>query len=391
MKLAINENLKKLRAKTNVTQEKLAAYLGVSFQAVSRWENGIAYPDIELLPEIARFFGVSLDELMGGENSEKDAEERAIRIINDLRSAGKEETLRSLRELEKQYPNNWKIKEMICSLLVDPKPESYDEILPELRKYAYEALKLFPKDKEKMAEWFIRYMVVAVPEEEVDEWASQLEPYGLNLRWNIMKIRYQERGDWEKARHYESLQKITALHDLTLLGPIPEVMYGSTEANILPAQIAMRVVDAMVGTPYRDENGKVHNSIMLYDRLGWCSAIVICHIGDIYCSGSEQVITDGLAALEKLVDYACLYADAVKEEYFVSDNPYLEPQKIGDHWLMDIAEQNTLREHSLDSQLFALRDEMIYPPLLEDDRFKAQIKRLQDKKAEIAEYWRTQA
>lgn len=78
MKLYIGDNLKKLREEKKVTQDALAEYLGVTYQAVSRWENGIAYPDIELLPEIARFFEVSLEELMGCENREKAAEEAVV-------------------------------------------------------------------------------------------------------------------------------------------------------------------------------------------------------------------------------------------------------------------------------------------------------------------------
>ncbi len=48
------------------TQERLAKELNVSPQAVSKWENDINYPDISLLPDLARFLGVSVDELLSG-------------------------------------------------------------------------------------------------------------------------------------------------------------------------------------------------------------------------------------------------------------------------------------------------------------------------------------
>ena len=63
--LNIGEKIKLLRKQQDVTQEKLAAYLNISYQAVSKWENGTAYPDITLVPSIANFFGVSSDELLG--------------------------------------------------------------------------------------------------------------------------------------------------------------------------------------------------------------------------------------------------------------------------------------------------------------------------------------
>lgn len=59
------ENLYTLRKANKMTQEQLAGKLGVSFQAVSKWENKQAYPDIELLPVIADSFKVTIDALLG--------------------------------------------------------------------------------------------------------------------------------------------------------------------------------------------------------------------------------------------------------------------------------------------------------------------------------------
>lgn len=65
MHLILGENILKLRKENGMTQEKLASLIGGSFQAVSRWENGAAYPDIELLPKIAALFHISIDALLG--------------------------------------------------------------------------------------------------------------------------------------------------------------------------------------------------------------------------------------------------------------------------------------------------------------------------------------
>ena len=56
MNIYFGENLKALRQKRNLTQEKLAEFLNVSFQTISKWERGDTYPDISMLPEIALFF-----------------------------------------------------------------------------------------------------------------------------------------------------------------------------------------------------------------------------------------------------------------------------------------------------------------------------------------------
>lgn len=59
----IGKQIKTLRLAKGVTQEELAEYLGVSFQAVSKWETDASTPDITLLPNIAVFFGITIDEL----------------------------------------------------------------------------------------------------------------------------------------------------------------------------------------------------------------------------------------------------------------------------------------------------------------------------------------
>lgn len=64
MKLNFGENIRKLRIEHGLTQEKLADFLGVSFQAVSKWERGDTVPDIFMLPTIAAFFGVTTDHLL---------------------------------------------------------------------------------------------------------------------------------------------------------------------------------------------------------------------------------------------------------------------------------------------------------------------------------------
>ena len=59
MMLNIGKRIKDLRKSQDVTQEKLADYLNISYQSVSKWENGLALPDLTLIPALSNFFGVS--------------------------------------------------------------------------------------------------------------------------------------------------------------------------------------------------------------------------------------------------------------------------------------------------------------------------------------------
>lgn len=68
----LGKTINELRKKNNMTQEELAAQLGVSPQAVSKWENDLSCPDISLLPDVAKIFHITVDELLSGNYQEKE-------------------------------------------------------------------------------------------------------------------------------------------------------------------------------------------------------------------------------------------------------------------------------------------------------------------------------
>lgn len=81
--MEIGNQIKALRLRKGVTQETLAQHFGVSSQAVSKWERGAATPDIELLPQLSAYFGVSIDELFA--LSDDTRMERIQNMIWDVR------------------------------------------------------------------------------------------------------------------------------------------------------------------------------------------------------------------------------------------------------------------------------------------------------------------
>lgn len=91
----LGEKLKFLRKKRDLTQEQLAELLGISFQAVSKWETNTSTPDISMFPILANFYGVTTDELLGVDITKRD-----MRI---------KEYYRESDELYK----SWKLAEMV--------------------------------------------------------------------------------------------------------------------------------------------------------------------------------------------------------------------------------------------------------------------------------------
>lgn len=65
--LNFSENVSRLRKSKKITQEELAEFLGVTKTSVSKWETGTTMPDILMLPQIAAYFDISIDKLLGYE------------------------------------------------------------------------------------------------------------------------------------------------------------------------------------------------------------------------------------------------------------------------------------------------------------------------------------
>ena len=90
---SIGKTIQCLRKAKGVTQEKMAQQIGVSFQAISKWENESTMPDIMMLPALADYFGVSIDELFQYKWNALTSKERLISFMlkNDILCVQNEE------------------------------------------------------------------------------------------------------------------------------------------------------------------------------------------------------------------------------------------------------------------------------------------------------------
>lgn len=120
MQLNIGTKIRELRRRDGRTQDNLAEALGVTAQAVSRWESGGSYPDMEIVPAIANYFHVSIDELFGYQDKREETIQNILHVADKMLSQCAqmhqgslsedfEECIRTLRTAAEEFPNEPRI------------------------------------------------------------------------------------------------------------------------------------------------------------------------------------------------------------------------------------------------------------------------------------------
>lgn len=105
--IKFGEKIKTLRKQKDISQEVLADYLGVTFQAVSKWETDTALPDVTLIPAIASFFGVTTDELF--DYNRMETEQKVENLCNEaykFRVSDPAKSEQILKDGLKKFPGN---------------------------------------------------------------------------------------------------------------------------------------------------------------------------------------------------------------------------------------------------------------------------------------------
>ncbi len=214
MKLNIGENIRKYRKQKDMTQEQLADRLGVSYQSVSRWENGATYPDLELLPSITEMFGITVDELMGMPDVNK--KKQAERVFDELRREcmkwdhyDAEHIVELIRDIRRNYMDSKSAWRPWCEgndgAFRDPR------ILPEVRLLAEECLERNP-----MSVHVIQTMAFIEDEEHLEDFL-QKHTYMFDCsERSLLFTRYyrlRDREKFEPERRYQFNSAIDMLLD----------------------------------------------------------------------------------------------------------------------------------------------------------------------------------
>jgi len=249
MSVYFSEKFKSLRQTKNLTQEQIADIFNVSPQSVSRWETGANYPDIELLPHLAIFFKVTVDELLGTQEilGEEKAKEYVKDIRNLLNSGKVYDAIELARKAVKEYPVNDSLQfllfEALCTVCSDKMPEFEENIA----KFKDEILKIGERVKWKfdiirqLSKWGMKEeakkLVYTLPDNAYEtqdmtmrfvlEGEELINDFRLRIvRFAIMLSDFI--SGYANAADLDILQKIECRKAVLLIESLPSKVAGST-------------------------------------------------------------------------------------------------------------------------------------------------------------------
>ena len=365
MTVKIGTVIKKLRRAQKVTQDELAAALGVTPQAISRWESENGYPDIELLPLIADYFSVSVDELIGYKKSEREAElTRIKREMIRLKETGTpEERIVHARNALIRFPGDDEIKNALAVSLFLLYEEKRDT------SALVESETLCKSLVERSTDPDVKYDAV-----------------------NTLIAIYRRIGNPEKA--YETAQLLTPLkycRELSLSGGIGD---GKTEWYIqdaidkltycLGASIQNLALNEELPNDETTWNRKIDMLITANEiyRLIYGDNLMIHHarIARNYWLISTYLIAQGkksetLAALEKMCEHTLAYDRSCEEDHGMHYSSIFTDVLVYPETVKDSCE---LTEHNQSYYRLDYMNAPRYDCIREEDRFKRIIKKMEE-------------
>lgn len=314
MKLKLSETLKHLRRGKGLTQDDVALALGVSFQAVSRWENDLSYPDIELLPHIASLLDVSMDELFGMDEACEKIRKEQYKTEDEACGEDIQAQIRLAKKYIALSPKNVYFKHRLLELYRCCGLEFAQSVLPEMRSMCR-----FILDHTSESD-FERYralinLIWTEDEEQLDVWLSE---FGCGSRkkphmtHNPLIGRYHYRNEIEKYNRAIQEDILSGLrqifrHDFRRMDADNR---REARSCMIGRQAILRVIDI-----FRDPG--IEADAWITDRI---CAYLSLSAGCFGCGEKE----DGYQALERCVELCELYAKVPDGTVLYFNSPILD-------------------------------------------------------------------
>ncbi|MFT4146040.1 MAG: helix-turn-helix transcriptional regulator [Mobilitalea sp.] len=232
--LRISENMVKLRRDKKVTQDEVALYLGVTKASVSKWENGQSMPDIQLLPLIAVYFNVTVDELLGFEPqlSKEQIKRLYQELAEDFANKAFDETMKKCKLLVHRYYSCYPFLLQICVLwlnhfMLAESAEVQREILNDISALCERILKECKIIEICNQALSIKAMIdlqLGKPNEVIESLEEIVRAQDLSVSNDAVLMQaYQMVGEVDKAK--SSVQISMYIHVLALIGTAASHLY----------------------------------------------------------------------------------------------------------------------------------------------------------------------
>lgn len=239
MTIYFGENLKKLRKEKELTQETLAEFLGVSFQAISKWERGETYPDITMLPAISSFFNVSVDDLIGVDKVQNEQKiNEYLKKYDSLRLKDTSLIFAEFQKAVKEFPGEFRILIRYMELLKEEK----DSVLkPDYEKTSEDLMSIY-KNIQKYC-----------TDDSIIIWSKRLIIEHLMRKYDCM---CDEEGNYRTNKEY-FMQAENIINTLPAMADSKEYMalylYENSDKKVLEKLLYL-FQNTIIGYCYYDKN-----------------------------------------------------------------------------------------------------------------------------------------
>lgn len=318
--LHLGANIFSLRKREKITQEELAVHMGVSKSSVSKWETGVSYPDICVLPRLAALFHVSVDQLMGYESQLTKEEIRSI--YYDLAKKMEEnpqEAFQECKELIRDYYSCFPFLYEMALLLSNHMVlfQEKEEIMKQIESLC-ERVERESQDADLVQNSVmlksILYMTKAEFSCALSVLGEEVQPF--SQKGELIAACYQNMGNTDKAK--EAYQVCIYQHLLFFIQDSVNYMMGNMQDTGL-CDVTMHRIRELLSL-YHIEEIHGYTATQFY----FSAAVIYAARGDLEKAEKQ---------LEKLADVAqksqMLKSLFLEDTYFDRINGWLEKQELG--------------------------------------------------------------
>lgn len=302
MNLPMSNIIRRLRRERDITQEELAGAIGVTYQSVSRWENGQAYPDMELIPKIAQYFCISTDILFGTDSETLDNRINAHYQKIDESKNEPEKFYQACKEAYDEFPNEFSFGLWLCRCYVTNGIRPYEKHREEIRNICQNIMDNCTNEDFRIEA--MNMIAIAEEEEYLNYWLNMM-PCWKSCKEILLETRYY---------YHQNAEKHKLQRQQNFISFIGYIFYNCCEwddPDIAAANYKMilSVIDVM-RNPHNDIDAWIVMRADFHLKLA-----------EVYFTKNEFGL--GYAELEKAIDLYVKYAELPSDTILTYNCPIL--------------------------------------------------------------------